>query len=51
MTNPEKNAKLAGVAVCTRHLLVVDADVKTVDLVRTAAEAGAQVRHARRHSA
>ncbi len=46
MTNPEPNAHLAGVAASTRHLLVVDADSKTADLVRTAADTLTQVRQA-----
>lgn len=46
MIDSGKNAKSAGVVTSTRHLLVVDADAKTVDLVRTAAQEGAQVRQA-----
>jgi DNA-binding response OmpR family regulator len=48
MNDSEKYASPAGavVAKSLKHLLVVDADARTVDLVRDAADAGAQVRHA-----
>jgi DNA-binding response OmpR family regulator len=36
----------AGTVEATPQLLVVDADARTVDLVRTAAQAGAHIRHA-----
>jgi DNA-binding response OmpR family regulator len=47
MTNPGNSANTAAVtASATRHLLVVDADRKTADLVRTVIEDGMQVRQA-----
>jgi DNA-binding response OmpR family regulator len=48
MNNPETNALPAGAVAANaiKHLLIVDADARTVDLVRDAADPGAQVRHA-----
>ena len=48
MNYSEKIAKVAGAGAppSTRHLLIVDADARTADLVRAAADAGAQVRQA-----
>jgi DNA-binding response OmpR family regulator len=45
-TEPSASAASAAAAESTAHLLVVDADARTVDLVRTAARPGDQVRHA-----
>jgi DNA-binding response OmpR family regulator len=48
MNESETNARTAPAvaALAIKHLLVVDADSRTVDLVRAAADAAAQVRHA-----
>jgi DNA-binding response OmpR family regulator len=46
MKSSDKNAASAVVGIPTRHLLVVDADAKTADLVRSAAQEGVQVRQA-----